>query len=428
MNLILRAMKKNHELLYLPMICFTLFVLSFLFESINDVLSGYVKIMLHPSILLTDYFAVGGIGGTLLNAATIMLFNLLLLKFMKVKFTGSIYAGILIITGFSFFGKNIINTIPIYIGVYLYLLFKKEKVEKYISVLLFSSGISPLVSYAMFGTNLEYYISIPFGIVSGIVAGLILPSLLDKTKNFSGACNLYNTGFALGIISVFFYSIFRLLNLEVNTNLVLDNTHKNFLIALLLTISLVYIVGSIIAEPSLFKKYNMLLKEEGTLGSDFLYKYGANLVMFNFGTLALLATGLVFFIPTIPMDGIIFGTIIASLGFSSYGLQLRNLIPVWLGAIVYMAISNNMFNSISIVMSFFFVSCLSPITGKYSIIAGFLAGFLHLMIIPLLLDFQGGFDLYNNGFCAGFVAFFLSAIFDSINNFIMLRKEKRTSD
>lgn len=422
----LKALKKNHELLYLPMICLTLFVISFFFESPVAVFKGYYNIMVHPSILLTDYFAIGGVGATLLNAATIMLFNLIMLVVFKVNFTGVIYAGILIITGFSFFGKNIINTLPIYAGVLGYTLLKKENINTMMPTILFSSGISPLVSYSIFGTNLAYYISVPFGIVCGLLAGFILPCLLEKTKTFSNSCNLYNTGFSLGIISVFFYSVFRILDIEVVTNLVLDNTHKTFLILLLVIISVVYLLGAVIAEPTLLKKYSKLLQEVGTLGSDFLEKYGPNVIMFNFGILGLFSALIVMLIPSIPMDGIVFGTILAALGFSSYGLQPRNLIPVWLGAILEMLVSGHFFDSMTVVMAFFFVSCLAPITGKYSFVAGILAGFLHLMINPLLLDFQGGFDLYNNGFCAGFVAFFVSAIFDSMNKFIHLSKEKDT--
>jgi len=34
------------------------------------------------------------------------------------------------------------------------------------------------------------------------------------------------------------------------------------------------------------------------------------------------------------------------------------------------------------------------------------------LITPLALEFQGGFDLYNNGFAAGFVAAVLASFFD----------------
>ena len=52
-----------------------------------------------------------------------------------------------------------------------------------------------------------------------------------------------------------------------------------------------------------------------------------------------------------------------------------------------------------------FVTALAPIAGRYGILIGILAGFLHIMVTPLALNFQeGGFNLYNNGFAAGFIA------------------------
>jgi hypothetical protein len=43
-----------------------------------------------------------------------------------------------------------------------------------------------------------------------------------------------------------------------------------------------------------------------------------------------------------------------------------------------------------------------------------IAGFMHICLTPLALTFQGGFDLYNNGFSAGFVAAILSVVCENI--------------
>ena len=67
---------KLKELLFLPILCLLLLVLSFCFESPKVMFNGYADIMLSPSILLTDYFAVGGMGATFFNAATTDLYLL----------------------------------------------------------------------------------------------------------------------------------------------------------------------------------------------------------------------------------------------------------------------------------------------------------------------------------------------------------------
>jgi hypothetical protein len=51
-----------------------------------------------------------------------------------------------------------------------------------------------------------------------------------------------------------------------------------------------------------------------------------------------------------------------------------------------------------------FVTALAPVSGKFGIFYGVLAGFIHLLVAPQAFGLQGGFDLYNNGFTAGLVA------------------------
>ena len=74
------------DTMYLPLLFILLFVLSFCFEDITTLFAGYGKIMVSSSILLTDYFAVGGMGATFFNAATVLLFNLILLHILKIKY------------------------------------------------------------------------------------------------------------------------------------------------------------------------------------------------------------------------------------------------------------------------------------------------------------------------------------------------------
>ncbi|MDE5856667.1 MAG: DUF1576 domain-containing protein, partial [Anaeroplasmataceae bacterium] len=82
----------------------------FVFNPARQVFAGYFEIMKSPSILLTDYVYVAGLGATFFNVATIMLANILLVQALRFKMNGPIFAGIIMIGGFSFFGKNIFNT------------------------------------------------------------------------------------------------------------------------------------------------------------------------------------------------------------------------------------------------------------------------------------------------------------------------------
>lgn len=401
--------------MFLPLLATLLLILSFCFEDILTVFKGYGEIMLSPSILLTDYFAVGGMGATFLNAFTILVFNIVVLKLLKVDYSGPIFAGLMMIIGFSFFGKNIINTLPIYLGVFLHCYFRRVNIKSFIVVTLFSSGISPLVSYCFFGIGLPLYLGLPLGIICGVIAGFLLPALVEAAMNFTGGYNLYNVGFSLGVISVFFYGIFNLCGFDVNLAELLDNTHRLVLFWLLFSISILCILFGLSGGKKTILGYFNLIKESGRLISDFTINYNNKVIFLNIGLLSLLSCLMVHFIPEIPLNGIMFGTIIAIIGFAAYGIHILNVIPVWIGALLYIYISPTKFTNISSCMALFFVTCLAPLAGKYGFIIGIVAGFSHLLINPFFITFQGGFDLYNNGFCAGFVAFFIHTIVDHFN-------------
>ena len=75
-------------------------------------------------------------------------------------------------------------------------------------------------------------------------------------------------------------------------------------------------------------------------------------------------------------------------------------------------------------LALFFVTALAPIAGKFGLIYGLIAGFLHLLISPYAFILQGGFDLYNNGFVAGLVAGVIAVIAQHIPLKIRFRTKK----
>lgn len=431
-----------HQHFYLELIIVFFFLLSFfiepflevaagngfVFNPVQQVFNGYYKIMVSPSILLTDYVYIAGLGATFFNVSTILLVNLFLLHFLKIKMNGPIFAGLIMIAGFSFFGKNMFNTIPIYLGIYLYSLFKKIRFRSFILSILFSTGISPLVSYTIFGFGLHYGISIPLGILCGIVAGFIIPAFSSHTIVFHEGYNLFNTGFALGILSAFFYAIFKFSGLAVTSVALYDYTNSIVFYYILPILSLLFIGLAYANDYRVHEKYLGILKTNGRLISDYSGEFGIDSVLLNFGII-----GMVLFIICIsfrvPMNGIVFGSILSILGFAGYGLHLRNVLPVWVGSglaiFIGMAIQQDYTLTITSIMMFVFASGLAPICGRYGIFYGLLVGALHIILTPLMLSFQGGFDLYNNGLSAGFEAALVTVLAEKI--FIRSRKNGRKS-
>lgn len=397
---------------YLPILALIMIILAFIFNTPKEIFVGYKNILLSSSILTTDYIAIGTLGGALVNAASILILNLVILRLLNLRMSGLIYAALYMILGFSFFGKNILNSLPIYIGIYLYAFLNKIPVKNLVISLLFSSGISPLVGYLIFGFDLAYYISIPLGIGAGIVAGLMVPAISSHTIKFHQGYNLFNVGFSLGIISLAFNGVLRAFNLRASEISILSNDHNLFLYLFVAILALVLLIAGIILNPKSFKMIPDLYKRSGRLVSDYIRDYGVSIVMINQASLLTFEI-LICLIFKIELNGAIFGTILAVSGFAGAGLHLKNTSFVMLGAILMCLITKTNITSTSIIIGILFSAGVAPIAGRYGIVAGIIAGMLHIAILPLCRSFQGGYDLYNNGFCAGFVACILIAIIEA---------------
>lgn len=397
---------------YLPILALIMIILAFIFNTPKEIFVGYKNILLSSSILTTDYIAIGTLGGALVNAASILILNLVILRLLNLRMSGLIYAALYMILGFSFFGKNILNSLPIYIGIYLYAFLNKIPVKNLVISLLFSSGISPLISYLIFGFDLAYYISIPLGIGAGIVAGLMVPAISSHTIKFHQGYNLFNVGFSLGIISLAFNGVLRAFNLRASEISILSNNHNLFLYLFVAILALVLLIAGIILNPKSFKMIPDLYKRSGRLVSDYIRDYGVSIVMINQASLLTFEI-LICLIFKIELNGAIFGTILAVSGFAGAGLHLKNTSFVMLGAILMCLITKTNITSTSIIIGILFSAGVAPIAGRYGIVAGIIAGMLHIAILPLCRSFQGGYDLYNNGFCAGFVACILIAIIEA---------------
>ncbi len=382
---------------------------SLLVEPIADTWKGYKNILTSPSIILTDYLFVGGLAATLINVLTTTLLNILIIKLLKVKFDGAIFACLFTIAGFAFFGKNLFNALPIYLGVYLFAKATRTKLKEHITVLLLSSGISPITSYLIFGAGFSLLTGIIIGSVVGIVVGFILPAFNNYAMKFHQGYNLYNTGFSMGVISMVVTGLLSSLGVSVTRSAHLNEAFHETLLIGILILSALFVVLAIIEDRSVFKKYTVIFRKSGRLITDYFQEMGVAVTLLNLGIMGFLTTILVL-VMGISISGPVAGAFLTIIGFSALGKNPFNSFAVVAGAIIAIEFTPIEY-SIGAILSILFVTGLSPVSGQFGALAGIIAGFIHVMITPLALTFQGGFDLYNNGFAAGFVAALLVPLF-----------------
>jgi hypothetical protein len=379
----------------------------------QEVLSeGLIAIFYSPTTLLTDFLKVGGVGATFINAALVGLFNIYLLRRFEMRINGLLIAAIFTVIGFSFFGKNILNILPIYLGGYLYARWQGIAMKNIILIIMFSTALAPIVSEITFGGYFDRGFNYFMGILIGTLIGFIIVPLSSHMLKFHDGYNLYNIGFTAGIVGTVFTSLLRNFKINITPVNILDtNQHITIIVMLYLLFTYLIVMGYKINDRG-FKEYKNILKYRGRTITDFTELVGYGITFMNMGIMGILSTSLV-----LSLGGIVNGPVIAGIltivGFGAFGKHPKNCLPIVIGVLFGGFIFGYDFTSTGFIISVLFSTTIAPIAGSFGPIIGILAGVLHLTLVTNVGVIHGGINLYNNGFAGGLVAGFLIPIIDA---------------
>jgi hypothetical protein len=397
-------------------ICIILAAFAFYLDSPSEILSGLHRINTSRSVLITDYVALAGIGATLINSALQVFLTLILIITTKTKLTGRVIAAIFLTAGFSLFGKNIFNTLPIIGGVWLYGKATKTDFRFLVLQAMIAGTIAPIVSEIAFFGEFTSPLKILVAYLVGIFIGFIFPVVLEKTVPIHKNYCLYKGGIAGGFIAVMFAGLFRSFGFKINPEYYWDMAHTMPLSVLSYSIAAALILFGLIADnpKNTFRKLISLTKERDTSDSDFFrtYKYTAYV---NIGILCALATTVMLLLGK-PINGPILGGIFTISGFAAAGKNLRNVVPILLGSIFAAHINFLDVGDPQNALAILFSTGLAPIAGKYGWIWGIITGFTHVSVAIFVGDINGGLNLYNNGFAGAFVVVIIIPIIGFINS------------
>lgn len=387
-------------LLVLPII---LLLSSFILDSPSNIAQGLYRIIISPDILLTDYLEVGGIAATFVNVSVLALINIFIIYKLKLKINGALIASIFTIIGFSFFGKNLFNVWPMYIGGYLYVKYQKIEFKNILVIIMFSTSLAPVVSEIAFGFNLSVGLGLILGVTFGVFCGFIITPLSSHMNKLHDGYNLYNIGFTAGLLGTLLNSLFKGFGINIVGQLILSTKYDLFLKIFLFIFFLFLITLGFIINHKSFKGYMKILKYSGRLVTDYTQLVGYGLTFINMGIM-----GLVSMIYVIMLNGVFNGAIIGGIftivGFSAFGKHPKNTIPIMVGVYLAGVITIWDVNSTLVIIAGLFGTTLAPLAGKYGAFIGVLAGFLHLNMVMNVGIIHGGINLYNNGFSGGIVA------------------------
>ena len=384
-------------------IIITIGFIAYIIHQRENVFKGMINIITSPAILITDFLVIGGMGAVFLNAFLILLLNLILLKILKVKLDGLVIACFFTVFGFSFFGKNILNIIPFYLGGIIYSMVEHIDFKEIFITICFTTALAPFVSEVAFRVGSSNNTSYLSAIGLGIIIGFIITPLAAQMAKFHQGYNLYNLGFTGGILGAIITSILKLYHFNITPTRIISTEYDLPLKILCSSLFLTFIIVGYIINNSSFRGYLNLIEDSG-LKVDYVLKYGYGLTFINMGIMGFVSLIFLIIIKQ-GLNGPLLAGILTVVGFAAHGKHFRNTIPILVG--VYLAGWGVSLNSFTLALSALFGTSLAPIAGVYGVIWGIIAGWLHLALVQSIGTVHGGLNLYNNGFSAGIVAGFL---------------------
>ena len=421
-------------------------------ESTDALWESLYRIVTGPSKLVTDYFDLGSLAATLLNAGVCGFVCNLMILISRTQANSTTFAAYILVIAHCFYGLNFINMWPPFIGVLIYCFITKHPVRKNLHVAMFSTALAPFISDFLFSYPIGQYfpvgntgmgvVGIVLSVLFGTVAGFLVPALLPGTTAMHRGFNMYKAGLALGMFGIFVYCfLYETMGIApkeapVGENHVYEAFGNSYWLFMSLFFALLFgasvLLGFFLNGRS-FHGYRALLQSTG-YGLDFADRFGMPLCFINFGVYGfciLLYLNLIFLLPVIfPMlpEGVGFtgptvGVTFAALTFSADGQHPRNVAPIALGygilflfvcgvcALTGMSVPWTL-STQAYINGLAFATGLCPFAGKYGWRIGVLAGLVSAIICTSTAQMHGGFVLYNGGFNAGLTALILLPVLD----------------
>lgn len=407
--------KKPGNLIFTSLVIFSLILILFgvISSPISQLLPGVWQILTARAVLITDSIMIGGLGAAFLNAGLVSLISLFYLWLCKAPLSGITIAAIFLMAGFALFGKDIWNIQPILLGGWLYSRYIGEPFSRFIYISMFATGLAPVVTeLAVIGGDvLLLRFLIPVG--TGILVGFVLPAIAVFTVRVHQGYNIFNVGFAAGMVGMVLASLFKSAGYDFGSRLEWS-TGNNLHLSVFLFILFggMFLFGFFYNGKSL-NGLTRITRHSGRSVADFIYHDGFPVVLMNMGLLGAMATAYVLLAGG-ELNGPTIGGIFAVSGFGGFGMHLRNVIPPMFGLVVSSFWMVWQLNDPAVLLAALFAAGLAPIAGQFGWKWGMLAGAIHGSVVLNLNFLHGGLNLYNNGFSAGLVCIVLVPLIEAL--------------
>ena len=386
------------------------------------VVKGFLELQIHPARLLNDFTAAEGAGSALLNAVLVASIGLVLIRLTRVRLAGPTIAAYFTMMGFGLFGKTPMNILPIIFGVFLAAKLARKTFSEYLLIALFGTALGPIVTFIIAEAGIVGIPAYVLGGGTGIVIGMLLPSIAISMLQLHKGYNLYNIGFTCGFLALFAAAIFSAAGQDLSLGSVWGEKDSLVLTIMIPAMSCLFIImGLISGKKESLTGFWKIMKFPGRLPSDFFDMASPSAGLFNMGIMGLAVWGYTAAVGG-DMNGPVLGGMLTIIGFAAFGKHLKNTVPVIAGVAAACLLFGKDLAAPGPILAALFATTLAPVAGEFGIFTGFIAGFIHLTIVERTAGWHGGINLYNNGFAGGLTATLIIAIIEWYRS---NRREKR---
>lgn len=428
-----KTASKNTIYIVLLGLAVILLVMGFVFSpSIPEMIAGYQKMLTHPALIDFDVLQyVGHYGTGFFNSGLLLLVVLLVYRLTNTDIQGVQIAAAMMVLGFAFYGKNIVNIWFPVIGVFLYARLRGKTLSSVTALAWFATALSPVFSVTAFGTEALAFgspVAIALGACLGILGGVLVGVFADYLPSLHKGYVLYNAGFAAGLAGMLINALQKVFGIghdrfayEATDYVSGDNAVLGIVFAILFAYLIV--AGFVLGGGS---KWKQILTHKSK-GGNYVEKFGLAASLINMGVVGLMATALVLVSVKGQLGGCLFACIWTAAGFAACGVTPRTYLPVMAGVCIgafltggiagmvagesFLGAALTKFGSRPMLVAAIFSAGVAPIAGEHGVLAGIVVGAIHSVLVPNIAVLHGWMSLYNNGFCLSLIATFLHPIY-----------------
>lgn len=395
------------------------------------ILEAFRKIVTHPAMVDFDsFYWTENIGASFVHAGFCVLIVMGVYRITHTEIRGIHITNIMMVAGFSFYGKNVLNMWFPMMGMFLYGRVKGKKPREVSAMAIASTCLGPVFSTLSFYTEplgIGSAGAILVGIILSVLAGFAMGYFAAYFPKLHGGLLLYNAGMAAGWVAVILNSTLKAMGLghemypyaAQSAYASGQNTRLGFLLALIF--AYLVVAGLLLGGA----KNGLRLLWKRAKNEEHLVSHGLGGCLVAMGLVGMAAVGYVLLIGG-EINGTTFACIFAAMGFVTAGSTLRSHLPALTGVAIgawitggvsgalagepFMVAAMAKLASRGMVLAALFTCGVAPVAGTYGVLAGLIVGLSNSVLVPSIAQLHGWMSLYNNGLALGFVTTLLKPV------------------